>query len=56
VPVSVLRTALDDARRRFGVLPDSEADPAAEQVVVAVFPRSMPTAEVARRLRERLDD
>jgi AcrR family transcriptional regulator len=55
VPVSVLRTALDDARRRFGVLPDGDADPAADQVVVAVFPRAMPTAEVARRLRDHLD-
>jgi AcrR family transcriptional regulator len=57
VPVSVLRRALDDALRRFGVLPADEArDAAADDVVVAVFPRSMPTAEVARRLRERLDD
>ena len=56
VPVSVLRTALDEARRRFGVLPDGEADPADDQVVVAVFPRAMPTAELARRLRAQLDD
>ena len=57
VPVSVLRRALDDALRRFGVLPADEArDAASDDVVVAVFPRSMPTAEVARRLRERLDD
>lgn len=56
VPVSVLRRALDDALRRFGVQPDGEGrDAAADDVVVAVFPRSMPTAEVARRLRERLD-
>lgn len=55
VPVSVLRSALDDARRRFGVLPEG-AGRAEEEVVVAVFPRAMPTAEVARRLRERLDD
>lgn len=56
VPVSVLRTALDDARRRFGVLPGDDAAPGEDAVVVAVFPRAMPTAEVARRLRERLDD
>jgi AcrR family transcriptional regulator len=56
VPVSVLRTALDDARRRFGVLPDDDRAPGNDDVVVAVFPRAMPTAEVARRLRERLDD
>jgi hypothetical protein len=55
--VSVLRRALDDALRRFGVDPRSELrDPAPDDVVVAVFPRSMPTAEVARRLRERLDE
>lgn len=57
VPVSVLRRALDDALRRFGVQPaDAPHDPSADDVVVAVFPRSMPTAEVARRLRERLDE
>ncbi len=57
VPVSVLRRALDDALRRFGVQPaDEPRDARADDVVVAVFPRSMPTAEVARRLRERLDD
>jgi hypothetical protein len=55
VAVAVLRTALDAARRRFGVLPAGEADQAADQVVVAVFPRDMPTAELTRRLRERLD-
>lgn len=57
VPVSVLRRALDDALRRFGVLHEGEStDAAADDVVVAVFPRAMPTAEVARRLRERLDE
>jgi AcrR family transcriptional regulator len=56
VPVSVLRRALDDAMRRFGVGPGGEArDAAADDVIVAVFPRAMPTAEVARRLQERLD-
>lgn len=57
VPASVLRHALDDALRRFGVLSSDEPrDASADDVVVAVFPRTMPTAEVARRLRERLDD
>ena len=55
VPVSVLRGALDDARRRFGVLPDGEPDAAADDVVVAVFRRGTPTAELTRRLREQLD-
>ncbi|MEQ6897131.1 TetR/AcrR family transcriptional regulator [Microbacterium sp. KR10-403] len=53
VPASVLAAALDEALRRFGVLGDAEA-PAADDVVVAVFPRRMPTAEVARRLRAEL--
>ncbi|MFB8387320.1 TetR family transcriptional regulator [Microbacterium sp. NPDC055910] len=57
VPVSVLRRALDGAMRRFGVLPERDGQgPADDDVVVAVFPRSMPTVEVARRLREQLDD
>ncbi|WP_439591698.1 TetR family transcriptional regulator [Microbacterium sp.] len=56
VPVAVLRRALDDTMRRFGVLSDGEErDAAPDDVVVAVFPRSMPTAEVARRVREQLD-
>ncbi len=50
VPVSVLRDALDDAMRRFGVLGE-QAAPADDDMVVAVFPRRMPAAEVARRLR-----
>lgn len=53
VPASVLRAALDDARRRFGVHPD--ADPALDDLVVAAFPRTMPRAEIARRLAARLD-
>ncbi|MET0736349.1 MAG: TetR family transcriptional regulator [Microbacterium sp.] len=55
IPVSVLRKALDDALRRFGVHPDAP-DAAEDDVVVAVFPRRMPTAEVARRLQVRIDD
>ena len=54
VPLTVLRRALDDALRRYGVPPDGAAA-AADDVVVAVFPRSMPTAEVARRVRAQLD-
>lgn len=55
VPASVLREALDDARRRFGVLGEADQAAAPDDLVVAVFPRTMPTAEVTRRLRERLD-
>jgi AcrR family transcriptional regulator len=53
VPVSVLRKALDDVRRRFGVHP-GESDAAGDDLVVAVFPRRMPKAELARRLGETL--
>lgn len=49
VPVSVLREALDEALHRFGVAADTPPSP--DDVVVAVFPRRMPAAEVARRLR-----
>lgn len=55
VPVSVLRRALDDARRRFGVHPEESA-PAPDDLVVAVFPRRTPSAEVARRLRDALSE
>ena len=54
VPLTVLRRALNDALRRYGVHPGG-ADEAADDVVVAVFPRSMPTAEIARRVRAQLD-
>jgi AcrR family transcriptional regulator len=54
VPASVLRAALDGALRRYGVHPQAEA-PAADDVVVAVFPRAMPAAEIARRVRTELD-
>jgi AcrR family transcriptional regulator len=53
VAASVLRRALDDAMRRYGVLPAAE-DPADDDLVVAAFPRRMPAAEVARRLRDAL--
>jgi AcrR family transcriptional regulator len=52
VPVSVLRRALDGARERFGV--GSGAESAADDLVVAVFPRRMPPAELARRLQAEL--
>lgn len=53
VPMSALQSALDNAMRRYGVGPFAERDAATEeQIVVAVFPRSMPRAEVARRLGE----
>ncbi|PRA81884.1 TetR/AcrR family transcriptional regulator [Microbacterium sp. MYb66] len=53
VPLSTLQTALADARRRYGVA--GEAATAPDDVVVAVFPRSMPIAEVTRRLQSELD-
>lgn len=53
VAPSVLQTALDDVRRRYGVLPDPVED-APDDMVVAVFPRSMPIAEVTRRLQSDL--
>lgn len=53
VPVSVLRRALDDAMRRFGVLP-GDASEADDDVAIAVFPKRMPVAEVARQLRATL--
>jgi AcrR family transcriptional regulator len=52
VPASVLRAALDEALERFGVAEGTASAP--DDVVVAVFPRRMPVAEVARRLRGNL--
>nr|WP_314842906.1 TetR family transcriptional regulator [uncultured Microbacterium sp.] len=54
VPLSTLQTALADVRRRYGV-PGTEATDAPDDLVVAVFPRSMPVAEMTRRLRTKLD-
>ncbi|MEV4666517.1 TetR family transcriptional regulator [Microbacterium sp. LWO12-1.2] len=54
VPASALRQALDVAMRRFGVQQDAVAEPSADDLVVAVFPRSMPIAEVTRRVRAEL--
>ncbi|MBT2485122.1 MULTISPECIES: TetR/AcrR family transcriptional regulator [unclassified Microbacterium] len=50
VPLSTLQAALADVRRRYGVAEDA-ADRAPDDVVVAVFPRSMPAAELTRRLQ-----
>lgn len=54
IPASALRRALDGAMRRFGVNVDAAAEAAADDVVVAVFPRSMPAAEIMRRVRAEL--
>ncbi|GEP49297.1 TetR family transcriptional regulator [Microbacterium saccharophilum] len=54
VPVSVLTDAYDVVLQRFGVHPDG-TDPAADDLVVATFPRRMPRAEVTRRLAAELD-
>jgi AcrR family transcriptional regulator len=54
VPLAALQEALADVRRRYGVPADASAS-APDDVVVAVFPRSMPVAEVTRRLRSQLD-
>ncbi|SEC07893.1 TetR/AcrR family transcriptional regulator [Microbacterium hydrocarbonoxydans] len=54
VPLSTLQSALNDVRRRYGVPADAATDEP-DDVVVAVFPRSMPIAEVTRRLRSQLD-
>ncbi|UWF77947.1 MULTISPECIES: TetR/AcrR family transcriptional regulator [Microbacterium] len=53
VPVSALRSALDDVRRRYGVLPEP-AEPSPDDIVVAVFPRAMPVAEMSRRVQAQL--
>ena len=53
VSPSVLRAALDDVRRRYGVLPEASGA-SADDVVVAVFPRGMPIAEISRRVQAEL--
>lgn len=56
VPVSTLQRALAEARRRYGVQTEADAAaPAPDDVVVAVFPRAMPVAEMTRRLSAELD-
>lgn len=54
VPMSVLDAALDKVLRRFGVHPEGTSS-ADDDVVVAVFPRAMPAAEIARRVQASLD-
>lgn len=53
VPQTMLRRALNDVLRRFGVHPDGD-EPADDDIAIAVFPRRMPAAEVARRIRASL--
>jgi len=53
VSPSVLQSALDDVRRRYGVLPDDQQK-THDDIVVAVFPRSMPIAEITKRLQSDL--
>ncbi|RZI95971.1 MAG: TetR family transcriptional regulator [Microbacterium sp.] len=53
VPATVLADAYDDLMHRFGVHPDGESA-AADDLVIAAFPRRMPAAEVARRLKSEL--
>jgi AcrR family transcriptional regulator len=53
VPAEVLAGAYDDLMHRFGVHPDGES-PAVDDLVIAAFPRRMPAAEIARRLRSEL--
>lgn len=55
-PVSTLRRALDDAMRRFGVHPEPSNEQHSDDLIVAVFPRAMPVAEVARRVSAELSD
>lgn len=55
VPAATLRAALDTAMRRFGVHSDG-AEASANDVVVAIFPRSMPAAEMTRRVQARISD
>lgn len=53
VQALVLAAAYDDLMHRFGVHPDGET-PAADDLVIAAFPRRMPAAEIARRLHSEL--
>ena len=52
VSPKTLRDALDRVKTRFAV--GSDVAPADDDMVVAFFPRGMPAAEVARRLRAEL--
>ena len=53
VPEHVLTDAYDRLMHRFGVHPEGEQS-RGDDVVVATFPRRMPIAEMARRLRDEL--
>ncbi len=53
VSEQVLWDAYDRLLHRFGVHPDGD-DARADDVVIATFPRRMPTAEIARLLRDAL--
>ncbi|MFC7788729.1 TetR family transcriptional regulator [Microbacterium sp. MAHUQ-60] len=55
VPVTTLRAAMQDVLRRYGVHPDG-SDAAPDDIVVAVFPRSMPVAEISRRVQAELSE
>lgn len=48
-----LWNALDDVRRLHGVLQDGQS--AEDEVIVAIFPRSIPAAEMARQVQQRLE-
>lgn len=50
-----LWNALDAVRRLHGVLEDGTAA-VEDQIIVAIFPRSLPPAEIARRLQQRLEN
>ncbi len=50
---AVLQDAYDTVLRRFGVA--GESTPSPDDVVIAVFPRTMPVAEITRRLGAELD-
>lgn len=50
---TAMSAALARARERFGVGDPASAE---DDIIVAVFPRTMPTAELSRRLRARLDE
>lgn len=50
-----LWNALDGVRRLHGVLEDGTAA-VEDQIIVAIFPRSLPPAEIARQLQQRLEN
>lgn len=53
VSSSQVRETLEKAMRRYGVA-DQIAAPADDDLIVAVFPRSMPAAEIGRRVQDAL--